>query len=125
MEATTASADTPLVRVWVRELEHPEADDQVVALLAHLRPGTADLAGAIAASAAQRVRHLGAFEQAGRLADLASWRIMSTTRGRVLYVDDLVTDPGCDAWARAVRRSPGSSGRASPRAVRQSSWTRL
>jgi GNAT superfamily N-acetyltransferase len=94
MEATTASTDTPLVRVWVRELEHPEADDQVVALLAHLRPGTADLAGAIAASAAQRVRHLGAFEQAGRLVGLASWRIMSTTRGRVLYVDDLVTDPG-------------------------------
>jgi hypothetical protein len=52
MEATTASADTPLVRVRVRELEHPEADDQVVALSAHLRPGTADLAGAIAASAA-------------------------------------------------------------------------
>src|ERR1700760_290665 len=46
MEATTASADTPPVRVRVRELQHPEADDQVVALLAHLRPGTADLAGA-------------------------------------------------------------------------------
>jgi hypothetical protein len=42
MEATTASADTPPVRVWVRELEHPEANDQVVALLAHLGPGTAD-----------------------------------------------------------------------------------
>ncbi|WP_432864879.1 hypothetical protein [Microbispora rosea] len=42
MEETTASADTPLMRAWARELEHPEADDQVVALLAQLRPDTAD-----------------------------------------------------------------------------------
>ncbi|MEV4324110.1 hypothetical protein ACIBI0_05790 [Microbispora rosea] len=42
MQETTASADTPLVHVWVRELENPEADDRVVALLAHLGPGTAD-----------------------------------------------------------------------------------
>jgi GNAT superfamily N-acetyltransferase len=94
MEATTARADTPLVSVHVRELEHPEGDDQVVALLAHLRPSTADRARAVAASAAHGVRYLGAFEEAGRLVSLASWRIMTTTRGRVLYVDDLVSDPG-------------------------------
>ncbi|QRP48644.1 GNAT family N-acetyltransferase [Amycolatopsis sp. FDAARGOS 1241] len=91
MEATAARAGSSPVQV--RELEHPEADDQVVALLAHLRPDTADRAGAVAASVAQGVRYLGAFDEAGRLAGLAGWRVMSTTRGRVLYVDDLVSDP--------------------------------
>ncbi|MEU4675288.1 GNAT family N-acetyltransferase [Amycolatopsis sp. NPDC023774] len=92
MEATTARVETAPVEV--RELEHPEADDQVTALLEHLRPGTADWVGTVAASVAQGVRYLGAFEEAGVLASLASWRIMSTTRGRVLYVVDLVSDPG-------------------------------
>jgi GNAT superfamily N-acetyltransferase len=91
MEATTARADTRSLQV--RELENPEADDQVATLLAHLRPGTADRAGAVAASVEQGVRYLGAFEESGRLAGLASWRVMSTTRGRVLYVDDLVSEP--------------------------------
>ena len=90
-----------MVRLRVREIEHPEADDQVMALLADLRPGTADLVGAIAA-AAREVRYLGAYERAGRLAAVAGWRVMANTRGRVLYVDDLVTDP--------ARRGMGAGG---------------
>jgi GNAT superfamily N-acetyltransferase len=90
-----------MVRLQVREIAHPEADDQVVALLADLRPGTADLVGAIAA-AARGVRYLGAYEQTGRLAAVAGWRVMASTRGRLLYVDDLVTDP--------ARRGRGAGG---------------
>jgi hypothetical protein len=82
MEPTTATADTAMVSLWVREIEHPEADDQVVALLADLRPGTADLVGAILAAATQGVRYLGAYERAGRLAAVAGWRVMASTRGR-------------------------------------------
>jgi GNAT superfamily N-acetyltransferase len=85
----------------VREIEHPEADDQVAALLADLRPGTDDLVGAIAA-AARGVRCLGTYERAGRLAAVAGRRVMANTRGRVLYVDDLVTDP--------ARRGMGAGG---------------
>jgi GNAT superfamily N-acetyltransferase len=102
MEPTTASADAEVVRLRVREIEHPEAEDQVVALLADLRPGTADLVGAIAAAATEGVRYLGAYERAGRLTAVASWRVMASTRGRLLYVDDLVTDP--------ARRGRGAGG---------------
>jgi GNAT superfamily N-acetyltransferase len=97
MEPTTESADAAMVRLRVREIEHPEADDQVVALLADLRPGTADLVGPIAA-AAREVRYLGAYERAGRLAAVAGRRVMPNTRGRMLYVDDLVTDPARRGW---------------------------
>lgn len=38
------------------------------------------------------MRYLGAFDRAGRLFGLAGWRLLATTRCRVLYVDDLVTD---------------------------------
>jgi GNAT superfamily N-acetyltransferase len=102
MEPTTASAEAAVVRLRVCELEHPEANDQVVALLADLRPGTADLVGAIAVAATRGVRYLGAYERAGRLAAVAGWRVMASTRGRVLYVDDLVTDP--------ARRGMGAGG---------------
>lgn len=79
-------------RWQVRELDRPEADDEAVALLARLRPDTADLSRALAA-AARRVRYLGAYERNGRLVALAGSRVVASTRGRVLYVDDLVTDP--------------------------------
>jgi GNAT superfamily N-acetyltransferase len=102
MEPTTASADAVMVRLRVREIEHPEADGQIVALLADLRPGTTDPVGAIAAAAARGVRYLGAYERTGRLAAVAGWQVMANTRGRVLCVDDLVADP--------ARRGMGAGG---------------
>jgi GNAT superfamily N-acetyltransferase len=93
MEPTTATADAATMRLSVRELDHPEADQQVIALLADLRPDTADLVGAIEAAAKQGVRYLGAYEGTGQLVAAAGWRVMACTRGRLLYVDDLVTDP--------------------------------
>jgi hypothetical protein len=45
------------------------------------------------AAIADRVRYLVLTDPMHGLLVLAGWRALSTSRGRVLYVDDLVTDP--------------------------------
>jgi GNAT superfamily N-acetyltransferase len=116
MGSTRATADAATSSWTVREVERPETHDQALALLAQLRPGTADLVGAVAATVAQQVRYLGAHDRTGRLVGLAGWRIVASTRGRVLYVDDLVTDQACRsqgaggallAWLERTARTDG------------------
>lgn len=87
------TAESESIPGWrIREIEHPGADD-AVALLACLRRDTVELPGAIASATAQRVRFLGAYDETGRLVAVAGWRVVASTRSRILYVDDLVTDP--------------------------------
>lgn len=83
----------------------PRMAADVQPLLHVLRPAlTPEACTAFVAEAhAQGLVFLAAYDARGRCAGLATYRVLATSRGRVLFVDDLVTDPG--------RRSEGVGAR--------------
>lgn len=84
----------------------PRMAADVQPLLHILRPAlTPEACAAFVVEAhAQGLVFLAAYDDAdGRCAGLATYRVLATSRGRVLFVDDLVTDPG--------RRSEGIGAR--------------
>ncbi|MFF4405016.1 GNAT family N-acetyltransferase [Streptomyces sp. NPDC001404] len=83
----------------------PRMAADVQPLLHALRPAlTPEACAAFVAEAhTQGLVFLAAYDVDGRCAGLATYRVLATSRGRVLFVDDLVTDPG--------RRSEGVGAR--------------
>lgn len=81
----------------IRELGHlddPQRTADLWPLLQRLRPGlTKDLHDELLTDGyRQGLRYLIAYSPAGRPLAAAGYRVLVTSRGRVLFVDDLVTD---------------------------------
>ncbi|MET8682020.1 GNAT family N-acetyltransferase [Streptomyces sp. NPDC004647] len=76
--------------------EHPGLDADVGALIRTLRPGlTAEGFARFAAEAhGQGLVFTAAYDEQGRCVGVAAHRVLTTSRGRLLFVDDLVTAPG-------------------------------
>lgn len=79
--------------------------DEVGPLIRALRPGLSerDFAGFAVAAAGQGLTFTVARDGRGACVGVATHRLLETSRGRLLQVDDLVTDPG--------RRSAGVGAR--------------
>ncbi|MGP4017577.1 GNAT family N-acetyltransferase [Saccharopolyspora sp. 5N708] len=92
----------------IRELE-PDDDPKLAAdllpLLRRLRPGLTDeLFGELLTDGyRQGLRYLVACTSAGQPLAAAGYRILVTSRGRILFVDDLVTDEGARSQGVGAR----------------------
>ncbi|MDI9883340.1 GNAT family N-acetyltransferase [Streptomyces sp. HNM0645] len=75
--------------------EDPRFSSDVRPLLRVLRPALTDAAADAFAHEAHRqgLVFTAAYEASGRCLGVGSHRVLATSRGRVLFIDDLVTDP--------------------------------
>ncbi|WP_327068092.1 GNAT family N-acetyltransferase [Kitasatospora sp. NBC_01250] len=72
-----------------------ELERDVAPLIRLLRPGLGrgEFAAYAAEAHAQGLVFTAAYDQRGRCLAVAAHRVLATSRGRLLFVDDLVTDP--------------------------------
>lgn len=77
----------------LEELGPGSVSPPILELLIGLRPTTHELHRYLAASIADGARYLVVVDRRRRPVALAGWRTLTTSRGRILYVDDLITDP--------------------------------